>query len=206
MFDHISEKGTLFLVTGCSGAGKSTIIEGARRRLAREGQVVFPMRTINRPGGSNGELHVAVTPAQFDRLRRLGAFSLCWGAKGVNYALPSSIDCDLACGRKVVVNIAPSALQEARARYPGAVVVWISAAPADCRRRLETRGTDSPAEIEHQLSSAEEVPTEDDVEVLANDGNIDDAVDAFLALLSERRGLSVANRPEIPAIPRENRL
>lgn len=184
--------GKLFLVSGPSGAGKDAIIDGARRRLAGRSKAVFPLRTITRPEGFGGEIHVAVTPAQFDRLRRRGAFALCWGARGLNYAIPASIDADLAASATVVVNVAPAVLAEARARYPLATVVWVTASPETCRRRLVARGRERPEEIERRLLDAEEICVEEEVELLVNEGSLDDAVGRLLAMLEDRLPLPVS--------------
>jgi phosphonate metabolism protein PhnN/1,5-bisphosphokinase (PRPP-forming) len=204
MPSHLSEKGTLFLVSGSSGAGKDAVIEGARRLLGGDGRFAFPLRTITRPEGFGGEIHVAVTPAQFDRLRRRGTFALCWGARGLNYAIPATIDLDLASGRNVVVNVSSTVFAEARARYQGAIVIWVAASVELRRQRLLVRGRESSAEIEERLSFTEDVPADDDVEVLVNDGSLEDAVGGFVALLKDRAGLFSAGK--IGAAEREIRL
>ena len=179
-------KGNLFLISGPSGAGKDAIIDGARRRFAGYPKVVFPLRTITRPEGFGGEVHVAVTPAQFDRLRRRGAFALCWGARGLNYAVPASIDAELAAAATVVVNVAPTVLGEARDRYPLASLVWVTASMETCRRRLAERRRESLEEIERRLRDAQEICVEDDVELLVTEGPLDDAVDMLVAMLEQR--------------------
>ena len=193
-----AEKGRLVLVSGPSGAGKDAIIEGARRRLAGDPRTVFPLRTITRPEGFGGEIHVAVTPAQFDRLRRLGAFALCWGARGLNYAIPASIDADLASSATVVVNVSPAVLAEARARYPLASVVWVTASVETCRRRLLIRGRESASEIERRLGDAEEICVEEDVDLLVNEGSLDAAVSMLLAMLEHRVPLPLGGA-QLPA-------
>ena len=187
-------KGKLVLVSGPSGAGKDAVIEGARRRLPAGSRYVFPLRTITRPEGFGGEIHVAVTPAQFDRLRRRGAFAFCWGARGLNYAIPASIESDLAAGRTVVVNVAGSVFAEARARYPGALAVWITASPELRRKRLLARGRETAAEIDERLHFAEEMPADEDVECLVNDGSLEAAVTDFVALLTESVAIGAAKR------------
>jgi ribose 1,5-bisphosphokinase len=185
MYASLSGKGCLFMVSGASGAGKDAIIDGARHRLAAESRVVFPLRTIARPEGFGGEVHVAVTPAQFDRLRRRGAFALYWGTRGLNYAIPASIDQDIARGCAVVVNAPPCVLPEARARYGEVVVVWVNADPALRRQRLLARGRDSLTEIEGQMGFADDLPPDDEVEVIVNEDTLDAAVDALVGLVME---------------------
>ncbi len=198
MGERRGRRGVLFLVCGPSGAGKDAVIEGVKRRLAGDPGCVFPLRVIIRPAGFGDELHVAVTPAQFDRLRRRGAFALCWGSRGLNYAIPVGIESDLARGRAVVVNVSPDICPEARARYPGAVVVWV-AAPADlCRRRLMARGRESLPEIDQCLQLVDEPPLDDDLEILVNDGPLDTAVDTFLRLIEERTEVPQIKRTGLP--------
>jgi len=186
MYASITGRGCLFLVSGASGAGKDAVIDGARHRLAGETGVVFPLRTIARPDGFGDEVHVAVTPAQFDRLRRRGAFALYWGARGLNYAIPASIDQDIARGCAVVVNAPPCVLPEARARYGEVVVVWVTADPALRRQRLLARGRESLAEIEDQMRFAEDLPPDDEVEVIVNEETLNLAVEALVGLVMER--------------------
>jgi phosphonate metabolism protein PhnN/1,5-bisphosphokinase (PRPP-forming) len=185
----------LFLVSGPSGAGKDALIDAARRRLAADKRFVFPLRTITRPEGFGGEIHVAVTPAQFDRLRRRGAFAFCWGARGLNYAVPASIDADLAAGRGVVVNAAGTVFSEARARYPNVVVVWVTASPELRLQRLRNRARESLAEIDERIRFAEDYPSDEEVELLPNEGSLDEAVRAFIALLEDRLEALPVKRP-----------
>ena len=187
-------KGKLILVSGPSGAGKDAVIEGARRRLPADSRYVFPLRTITRPEGFGGEIHVAVTPAQFDRLRRRGAFAFCWGARGLNYAIPASIEADLAAGGIVIVNVAGSVFAEARARYPGALAVWVTASPELRRKRLVARGRETLAEIEERLRFGEEMPADEEVEILVNEGSLEAAVTDFVALLNDSIDLPAAKR------------
>lgn len=193
-------RGRLILVAGPSGAGKDAVIDGARRRLAGNSRFVFPLRTITRPEGFGGEIHVAVTPAQFDRLRRLGAFAVYWGARGLNYAIPASIDHDLASGRIVIANVSSVVFREARSRYPGVVAVWVTAAPELRRARLKARGRETPAEVDERLLYAEELLSHDEAEILVNEGSLDEAVDAFLTLIDERVGVSLAKHPDLSGI------
>ena len=53
--------GTLFLVVGPSGAGKDTLMYGARAALAGKQDILFARRAITRPLYAGGEDHDAVT-------------------------------------------------------------------------------------------------------------------------------------------------
>ena len=59
--------GNFFFVVGPSGAGKDSLIDGARQQLD-PAQFIFAKRTITRPADSGGEAHQACTQSEFDQL------------------------------------------------------------------------------------------------------------------------------------------
>ena len=177
-------RGTLFLVVGPSGAGKDSLLAGARAALAEDPRFVFPRRVITRPADAGGEDHQAVTDAEFEALRARGAFALWWDAHGLRYGVPKTIEADLASGRNVVVNVSRGAVDEARDRLAPVVVLSVTVPEAALRARLTARGRETPAEIEKRVARAMayELKGPDVVEI-DNGGALDDAVTAFVAVL-----------------------
>ena len=53
--------GRLVYIVGPSGAGKDSVIEWARARLAPQGPVRFAQRTITRTPQEGGEQHLGVS-------------------------------------------------------------------------------------------------------------------------------------------------
>ena len=80
-------RGTLFLLVGPSGAGKDTLIDGARQTLAADKRFVFARRVITRPESAGGEDHEEVSQGEFERRIMHGQFLLHWTAHGLGYAL-----------------------------------------------------------------------------------------------------------------------
>ena len=76
--DRPLEGGVFIAVVGPSGAGKDTLINYARERLAGETAVLFVRRTVTRPNEGAGEDHETLTSEEFDRRKRRGVFSLSW--------------------------------------------------------------------------------------------------------------------------------
>ena len=87
--------GSLVLVVGPSGAGKDSVLNGARAALADDDDFVFVRRTITRTSGAGGEDNVEVTPEAFAAAKATGAFALSWRAHDLDYGIPKSIEDDL---------------------------------------------------------------------------------------------------------------
>ena len=82
-------RGTLFLVVGPSGAGKDSLIDGARAELAGRRDIVFASRVITRPPKSGDEDNLFATPEEFAAMQATGAFMLHWEAHGLFYGIPT---------------------------------------------------------------------------------------------------------------------
>ena len=143
--------GLLFLVVGPSGAGKDTLLDGARRALAGDARFVFARRTITRPEDAGGEDHETVTREAFAARDNAGGFYVTWTAHGLDYGLPASIEAALAAGRNVVAHVS-RAIPARIAGRARAVVVEITAPPAVLAGRLAGRGREDAAEIERRLA------------------------------------------------------
>ena len=150
-----SEPGRLVLVVGPSGAGKDTLIAGARELLRGDPDVVFPRRAVTRPPFA-GEDHDSLSEQDFARRAALGTFALVWQAHGLRYGVPKSIDADIAAGRTVVCNVSRSVVATARARYARVTVALVTA-PADVlATRLAARGRASDGALAARLTRVPE--------------------------------------------------
>ena len=142
----MSRCGVLFLVVGPSGVGKDSLIDGARQFLDQDVSFWFPTRYITRPADAGGEKHQAITPDDFDRLTRDGAFLLSWRAHGHGYGVPIAVREALSRGRSVIVNVSRDVIGEARRLWSPVRVMLITAPRDVLRERLIKRGRESAEE------------------------------------------------------------
>jgi thymidine phosphorylase len=145
-------EGTLFLVVGPSGAGKDTLLDGARAALATDDRFVFARRAITRPAKAGGEIYDAITGEEFARRRDAGGFLIAWSAHGLDYALPISLAQHLEQGRNVVANGSRATISELAKRIANLVIVEVTASSGILVARLQSRGRESALEIEARVA------------------------------------------------------
>ena len=165
----------LILIVGPSGAGKDTLMNGARLILGREPGIRFVRRVITRPADLGGEQHDAISEQVFEARSKAGEFALTWRAHGLRYGIPADIAIDLAQNATVVANVSRALVSEAARRFPVAVIDI--AAPADTlARRLAARGREDAVDVARRLSRAIELPLPVDRERIVNDGTVEQGV------------------------------
>jgi len=177
----------LILVVGPSGAGKDTLLNGARQRLGDDPRYRFVRRTITRPGQIGEEAHDSAGEQEFELRRKAGEFALTWRAHGLHYGIPADIGLDLAEGRVVVVNVSRAVVSEAVERYPVSVIE-VSALADVLARRLAARGREDAVDVARRLSRAIELPLPVDRQAVVNDGTVEQGVRRMLAAINRAAG------------------
>ena len=176
--------GTMFLVVGPSGAGKDTLLEGARAALSEDARYVFARRVITRPADAGGEAHDAVTPGAFSRRRERGDFMVSWNAHGLDYGLPRELLDDLAAGRSVVANVSRGAIGAIAERVASVCVIQVTA-PADVlAARLANRGREDARRVADRLARAgADIPAGIPTTSVVNDGTPEQGIEKFVGAL-----------------------
>lgn len=182
----IRNPGTLWLVVGPSGAGKDSLLEGAKARLAGSDRQVFVRRDITRPADAGGEDHNPVSVSEFERRKESGAYCFDWGAHGLFYGVPDTMAADLDAGKTVIVNVSRAVIPDAEARYADVRVANITVPRAVLEARLRARGREPEEEIQARLARAERFKLEGPaIHDFVNDRPLEDSVEAFVALLTQ---------------------
>ena len=146
--------GRLVMVVGPSGAGKDSLIRGAREALAGDPRYVFPQRFVTRaPSPSENNLELTMT--RFEALRQADAFCVSWTAHGLGYGLPRTIDDEIAAGRDVICNVSRTVVSALRGRYGHTVFVEVTAPRDVLAARLAQRGRPDDGAVDQRLGRNE---------------------------------------------------
>jgi len=148
-------KGKLFIVSGASGVGKSTVLSKVMERRKDLRFSVSATTRAPRPGETHGVNYYFITKEQFEEMIRQDAF-LEYDAHMANfYGTPvQQMEEKLLTG-SVILDIEPNGAFQVRAKRPDAVLIFI-APPSmeDLESRLRGRGDTSAEQMEMRLERA----------------------------------------------------
>jgi guanylate kinase len=154
----ISRRGTLFVVSAPSGAGKTTLCREIRLRLPDVAYSVSVTTRAPRPGEIDGADFRFVDEAEFRAMLARGELAEWATVHGHLYGTRArAIEEALAAGRDVLLDIDTQGAAQLRARYADAVLIFILAPSVkELEQRLRERRSDAEAEIERRLVRARE--------------------------------------------------
>lgn len=186
----MNASGALAYVMGPSGAGKDTLLSGARA-VVDPAHFAFAHRYISRPPFAGDENFVSLSAAEFAARQAAGLFAFHWRARGVDYGIGAEIETWRAAGLTVIVSGSRADWESGAPARAGAVPVLVTAAPEILRVRLETRGRDS--DIDARLARAAAFSIADARLVrIDNSRAVADGVDALVRALNAIRSGSAA--------------
>jgi len=178
--------GRLVLVVGPSGAGKDSVLNGAREHFRGRRDVVFPRRFVTRLNNAAAEDHVSLTEMEFAIAVADDAFALWWRAHGNFYGIGRSIEGDLAAGAVVAINCSREAIGEALERFGTVMVVEITAPVDILVSRIVERGRESVEQAMQRVSRrTADYPAGITLMRIVNDGPLEQAVQLFCAALED---------------------
>ena len=151
-------RGSLYVISGASGVGKSTIIA---KFLADHPEIYFSVSCTTRApreGEADGVSYHFIAREEFER--RIAADDFLEYAQYVgNYYGTSGqiVEEKLAAGTDVLLDIEVQGAQKVKDKSPEATLIFIIPPSfEELRRRLRARGTDSEEKIQDRLERARE--------------------------------------------------
>jgi ribose 1,5-bisphosphokinase len=166
----------LVLIVGPSGAGKDSLLHGARAAFRNDRRIAFARRVITRPADPEGENHEPVSDAEF----AARSFALSWSAHGLRYGLTEDA---LTAAPVVAANVSRGVIADASRRFPVRVIA-VTAPPAVLAARLAARGRETADDVARRLGRSASVPDHVLVDEIVNDGPLAEGVARFVAALA----------------------
>lgn len=188
----MNKKGTLFVITGPSGAGKGTVLKQVIQSL--EGLYFSVSATTRKPreGEVDGVHYHFLTKERFEELIEKDRF-LEYARYAENYyGTPlDPVEEHLEQGHDVILEIELQGALQVKKRLPKAVLVFI-APPSfeELENRLRGRGTETEEVIRKRLAIArQECANMDEFRFIVVNDKVEDAADRLRAIILSCRCL-----------------
>lgn len=180
--------GKLFVISGASGVGKSTVLTQV---MARRKDLQFSVSATTRqprPGEVNGESYYFVSKDQFTDMIRKGEF-LEYDAHMDNYyGTPrGQLEEKLQTG-SVILDIEPNGAFQVRKAWPEAVLIFIaSPSMEELERRLRSRGDTDEEQIRLRMERANwEMTQAVKYDYTVINGQVEACADEILNIIAEK--------------------
>lgn len=154
----MSNKGTLFVVSGPSGVGKGTI---CREIIKRRGETSLSVSATTRPmrdEDTEGVTYYFKTEAEFREMIENGGFLEWTTYNGNYYGTPIKPVSDaIDGGRDIILEIEVVGALNVRKFFPEAVLIFIAPPSFEAlSERLRLRGSETPESIKSRINRAKE--------------------------------------------------
>ncbi len=155
-----NNKGKLFVISGPSGVGKTTLASVMFAKLGRTHNLSRVITYTTKPprvGEQNGVDYHFISVPEFESKLAAGFFIESSKAYGHYYGSPRSIIAELAFGKSFLLVVDKLGAQNIKRNYQPAILIWITPPSlAELAKRLDCRATDSSIEIEKRLLIAQQ--------------------------------------------------
>jgi guanylate kinase len=152
----VAPAGPVFVITGPSGVGKGTLIQGLMERMPGLQRSVSATTRAPRTGEREGVDYYFLSPDEFRAHVRADQFVEHVGYAGSCYGtLRGELERKAAAGTPVVLEIEVQGARQVRRALPEATQIFV-APPSlgELRARLQRRGTNDPQEVHRRLDLA----------------------------------------------------
>ncbi len=196
----MAERGSLYVISAPSGAGKNALLGEVRRRETRIASTVSATTRAPRPGERNGVDYYFLDRETFKHRVAAGDFAEWAEVHGNLYGtLRSELNRCLATGSDVILELDVQGMRSLKSLYPGVETVFL-APPSmeELERRLRSRGTNDEADIALRMRNAgTEMAASSEFDCIIVNDTIDRAAAEMVELLAARRAARTAADADI---------
>jgi guanylate kinase len=186
----VRRRGTLFVVSAPSGAGKTTLCRELRLRVPGLAYSVSVTTRAPRPGEIDGVDFQFVDEARFRAMVGAAEFAEHAVVHGHFYGTrAATLERALASGIDVLLDIDTQGAAQLKAHAPEAVLIFIVApSMAELEQRLRERRSDNDTEIARRLARArEEIALWRHYDYLIVNRDVKEALDQLEAIVAAER-------------------
>ena len=185
---HPKPQPLLIVISGPAGVGKDSLIQRMKERGCPFHFVITATDRPPRPGEVHGVDYFFLTTEEFLRLKREGELLEHAVVYGQYKGVPKQqVREAMASGKDVIMRVDVQGAATIQRLVPDAVLVFlVASSDAELEQRLRARGCDSPEQIARRIAMAREEMkrlTEFDYVIVNRDGELDQAVDAVVAVI-----------------------
>lgn len=183
-------KGTLYILSAPSGAGKTSLLQALRERDSKLHISISHTTRPPRPGEEDGVHYHFVEKSVFLAKVAQGDFLEHAEVFGNHYGTDeSSVRNQLEAGQDTVLEIDWQGAQQVRRRFPNAVSLFIlPPTPEALRERLSNRGQDSETVIQERMRQAvSEMSHYAEFDYLVFNDDFEQALDELAAIVTCQR-------------------
>lgn len=186
----MNKRGTLFVITGPSGAGKGTVLRQVRNALPDLYFSVSATTRAPRPGEVDGADYHFISRERFQQL--ISEDRLLEHAEYVGNYYGTPLDPvleHLERGNDVILEIELQGARQVRQRCPEAALIFIAPPSfAELERRLRGRGTESEEKICRRMETArQECAHMDDFQYIVLNDVPENAAGELLSIITAHR-------------------
>ncbi|MCQ2425239.1 MAG: guanylate kinase [Lachnospiraceae bacterium] len=193
----MKEKGLLIVVSGCSGAGKGTVLAELFAKADRLSYSVSATTRLPRPGEIDGVNYHFVTKETFEDMIAKGEILEYTTYAGNYYGTPKSELKKTESGDSLILEIELEGATNVKRMVPDAVTIVIVPPSLEVlENRLRSRGTNTEEDIARRMKQAAvELRHITDYEyiVLNETGHADRAADEILAIIRAEQSKTARN-------------
>ena len=186
----VNRRGTLFVVSAPSGAGKTTLCRELRKRVPGLAYSISVTTRKPRPGETNGVDFDFVDETKFKAMVEAGEFAEHAMVHGHHYGTrAATLERALAGGTDILLDIDTQGAARLKAHTPEAVLIFIVApSMAELEQRLRERRSDNDSDIARRLWRArEEIALWRQYDYLIVNRDVKEALDQLEAIVVAER-------------------